>query len=108
MNVREGDEINIQVLEVQPIQNVNLVTIKMLQKFEFEENEYLKGLLSKYGGNSPVVIDFEDPESSNADKRVQILANKRLWVNPDSVELKEKINKAFGNKLEFSVKALMK
>ena len=108
VNVREGDEINIQVLEVQPIQNVNLVTIKMLQKFEFEENEYLKGLLAKYGGNSPVVIDFEDPESSNADKRVQILANKRLWVNPDSVELKEKINKAFGNKLEFSVKALMK
>lgn len=108
VNVREGDEINIAVLEVQPIQNVNLVTIKMLQKFEFEENEYLKGLLSKYGGNSPVVIDFEDPESSNADKRVQILANKRLWVNPDSVELKEKINKAFGNKLEFSVKALMK
>ena len=108
VNVREGDEINIAVLEVQPIQNVNLVTIKMLQKFEFEENEYLKGLLSTYGGNSPVVIDFEDPESSNADKRVQILANKRLWVNPDSVELKEKINKAFGNKLEFSVKALMK
>ena len=39
VNVREGDEINIAVLEVQPIQNVNLVTIKMLQKFEFEENE---------------------------------------------------------------------
>ena len=79
----------------------------MLQKFEFEENEYLKGLLAKYSGNSPVVIDFEDPESSNADKRVQILANKRLWVNPDS-ELKENIDKIFKGKLELSVKSLMK
>lgn len=108
INVREGeDEINIAVVDVQPIQNVNLVTIKMLQHFAFEENEYLKGLLAKYGGNSPVVIDFEDPESANDDKRVQILANKRLWVNPDS-ELIETVNKAFGGKLELSVRTLGK
>ena len=107
INIREGNEINIAVTEVQPVQNVNLVTIKMLQKFEFEENEYLKELLSKYGGNSPVVIDFEDPESLNPDKRVQILAGKKLWVNPDSA-LKENIDKAFKGKLELSVKTLMK
>ena len=68
INVREGGELNISVNEVQPVQNVNLVTIKMLQHFEFEENEYLKDLLSKYGGKSPEVIDFEDPESPNFDK----------------------------------------
>lgn len=107
VNIREGGEINIAVLEVQPIQNVNLVTIKMLEHFEFEENEYLKSLLSKYGGTSPVVIDFEDPESLNFDKRVQILANKRLWVNPDS-ELQNEVNEAFKGKLELSVKSLGK
>lgn len=106
VNIREGgDEINIAVTDVQPIQSVNLVTIKMLEHFAFEENEYLKELLSKYGGNSPVVIDFEDPESDNFDKRVQILANKRLWVNPDS-ELKDTVNKAFKGKLELSVRNL--
>ena len=107
INVREGGELNISVNEVQPVQNVNLVTIKMLQHFEFEENEYLKELLSKYGGKSPVVIDFEGPESPNFDKRVQILTNKRLWVNPDS-DLQNEINKAFKGKLELSVRALGK
>ena len=84
INVREGGELNISVNEVQPVQNVNLVTIKMLQHFEFEENEYLKELLSKYGGKSPVVIDFEDHESPKFDKRAKILRKKRHWVNHDS------------------------
>ena len=107
INVREGGELNISVNEVQPVQNVNLVTIKMLQHFEFEENEYLKELLSKYGGKSPGVIDFEDPESPNFDKRVQLLTNQKHWVNPDS-DLQNEINKAFKGKLELSVRALGK
>ena len=108
VNLREdSDEINIIVNEVQPIQNVDLVTIKMLEKFKFEENEYLKELLSKYKGQNPVIIDFEDPDADTTDNRVQILANKRLWVNPSN-ELEEDIKKAFKNKIEFSVKNLGK
>ena len=105
VNVREGDEVNIAVNEVQPIQNVNLVTIKMLNNFNFEENEFLKGLLAKHTGDSPVVIDFEDPESTNKDKRVQILTSKKLWVNPTS-ELQNTIEKTFKGKVELSVRSL--
>ncbi|MCD8024402.1 MAG: DNA polymerase III subunit alpha, partial [Candidatus Gastranaerophilales bacterium] len=81
---KRDEEINLAVSEVRPIQNVSLFTIKMLKHFEFEENEYLKELLSKNAGDSPVVIDFEDPEAQTPDKRVQILTNKKLWINPES------------------------
>lgn len=105
INVREGNEINIAVDNVQPIQNVNLVTLKMLEKFKFEENEYLKELLANFSGNSPVAIDFETPESLNENKRVQILANKKLWANPES-ELVSNIEKTFKNNLEIKVQTL--
>ncbi len=105
VNVRETNDINISVNEVRPIKNVNLVTLKMLKHFEFEENEFLKEFLAEHSGESPVVIDFEDPESGNFDNRVQILTNKKLWVNPES-NLQDDLKRAFKDKLELSVKVL--
>ena len=77
----------------------------MLKNFNFEENEFLKGFLAKHPGDSPVVIDFEDLESTNKDKRVQILTSKKLWVNPTS-ELQNTIEKTFKGKVELSVRSL--
>ena len=54
LNLRDTGEINLAVMEAQPIQNVNVLTIKMLKHFEFEENEYLKELLSQHQGKSPL------------------------------------------------------
>ncbi len=104
---RDGeDEISLAVNEVRPIQEISVLTLKILQHLEFEENEFLKGLLAQCAGNSPVVIDFEDPESTSETKRAQILTNKNLWVNLENEDLKEKINKTFKNKIEVTVKNL--
>ena len=75
VQVRE-ENINLIVQEVKPIQNVNLVILKLLEDLQFEEMIYLKELLAKNNGDDPVVVDFEDAESLNDDHRVQILTNK--------------------------------
>ena len=70
VQVRE-ENINLIVQEVKPIQNVNLVILKLLEDLQFEEMIYLKELLAKNNGDDPVVVDFEDAESLNDDHRVQ-------------------------------------
>ena len=46
VQVRE-ENINLIVQEVKPIQNVNLVILKLLEDLQFEEMIYLKELLAK-------------------------------------------------------------
>ena len=43
----------------------------------------------------------------NKDKRVQILTNKKLWINPDS-DIQENIKKAFKEKVELEMLNLTK
>lgn len=104
VQVRE-ENINLIVQEVKPIQNVNLVTLKMLEDLQFEELIYLKELLAKNTGEDPVVVDFEDAESLNDNHRVQVLANKKLWVKATS-DVENAINKAFKGKVELAIKSL--
>lgn len=104
VQVRE-ENINLIVQEVKPIQNVNLVTLKLLEDLAFEEMIYLKELLAKNNGEDPVVVDFEDTESPNDDHRVQILTNKKLWVKA-SPDVENVINKAFKGKVELAIKSL--
>jgi len=104
VQVRE-EEVNLIVQEVKPIQNINLVTLKFLEDLQFEELIYLKELLAKNNGDDPVVVDFEDEESPNDDHRVQILANKKLWVKAGS-DIENTINKAFNGKVELAIKSL--
>lgn len=109
VNIRDGeDEITIAVNEAKPIQNVELVTIKMKDKLAFEENEYLKKILSERKGECPVVIDFEDKEAESIDNRVQILVNKNLWVDINS-DFKDAILRTpFKDKVELNVRSLAK
>ena len=104
VQVRE-ENINLIVQEVKPIQNVNLVILKLLEDLQFEEMIYLKELLAKNNGDDPVVVDFEDAESLNDDHRVQILTNKKLWVKAGS-DVENTINKAFKGKVELAIKSL--
>jgi DNA polymerase-3 subunit alpha len=95
------DEINLIVQDIKPIENINLVTIKMLEDLEFEENVYLKELMAKYSGNNPVVIDFEDEDGN----RRELLVGKKIWVNY-SEQMQEEMQLAFGNKLKVMVREL--
>jgi len=104
VNIRD-EEINLAVNDVKPIEEVNLVTIKMLKELEMEENIYLKELLAKHKGNNPVVIDFEAPDEFDKLQRYQMLTSNHLWVDLAS-GVEGEIENAFKDKLEFSIQKL--
>ena len=104
VNVRD-EEVNLAINEVKPIEQVNLVTIKMLKEFAMEENVLLKELLAKHKGENPVVIDFEAPDEFDNQKRFHLLTSNHLWVSlNDNIE--KEMTATFKDKIEFEVKAL--
>ena len=104
VNVRD-EEVNLAINEVKPIEQVNLVTIKMLKEFAMEENVLLKELLAKHKGENPVVIDFEAPDEFDNQKRFHLLTSNHLWVSlNDNIE--KEMTATFKDKMEFEVKAL--
>ena len=104
VNVRD-EEINLAINEVKPIEQVSLVTLKHLKKFEDRENILLKELLAKHKGENPVVIDFEAPDEFDNLKRFQLLTNNHLWIslNPD---FEKELKSNFKDKLEIEVQSL--
>ena len=104
VNVRD-EEINLAINEVKPIEQVSLVTLKHLKKFEDRENILLKELLVKHKGENPVVIDFEAPDEFDNLKRFQLLTNNHLWIslNPD---FEKELKSNFKDKLEIEVQSL--
>lgn len=99
------EELNIVVQDVKPIGNVNLVTLKMLEDLNFEEMILLKEMLASNSGEDPVVVDFEDEESLNDNRRVQILTNKKLWVKAGE-DVQNSINRQFKGKVELNIRSL--
>lgn len=104
VNIRD-DEINLAINEVKPIEQVNLVTIKLLQELEMEENVLLKELLVKHKGENPVVIEFSAPDEFDEPKKYQLLTNNHLWVDADN-EVEKELNATFKDKIEVSIQAL--
>ena len=104
VNIRD-EEINLVVNEVKPIENVNLVTIKMLQHLEMEENIYLKELLAKYKGENPVVIEFSANDLDNVPQKYQMLTSNHLWIDLKG-NVQNEIMANFKDKLQIDVKAL--
>ena len=104
VNVKD-EEINLAINEVKPIEQVSLVTLKHLKKFEDRENILLKELLAKHKGENPVVIDFEAPDEFDNLKRFQLLTNNHLWIslNPD---FEKELKSNFKDKLEIEVQSL--
>ena len=101
VNVKD-EEINLAINEVKPIEEVNLVTLKVLKELAMEENILLKELLAKHKGENPVVIDFEAPDEFNVPKRFQLLTNDHLWVSIND-DMKKEIGATFKDKMEISV-----
>ena len=104
VNIRD-EEINLSIIEVKPIEQVNLVTLHFLKEFAAEENILLKDLLVKHKGENPVVIDFEAPDEFDNVRRFEMLTNNHLWVNiNDSIE--KELTATFKDKLEVEIRAL--
>ncbi len=101
INVKD-EEINLAINEVKPIEEVNLVTLKVLKELAMEENVLLKELLAKHKGENPVVIDFEAPDEFDKPKRFQLLTNDHLWVSIND-EMKREIGATFKDKMEINV-----
>lgn len=101
INVKD-EEINLAINEVKPIEEVNLVTLKVLKELAMEENILLKELLAKHKGENPVVIDFEAPDEFNMPKRFQLLTNDHLWVSIND-DMKREIGATFKDKMEINI-----
>ncbi len=99
------EEINLQVNEVKPITEVNLVKIKFLKELENEENVFLKELLSKYKGENPVVIEFKAPDEFDTIQDYQMLTSNHLWVDVNS-NIQKEIESSFKEKIEVEINAL--
>ncbi len=99
------EEINLQVNEVKPITNVDLVKIKYLTELKSEENIYLKEVLAKHKGENPVVIEFNAPDEFDNMQNYQMLTNHHLWVNTQD-NLRQEIESAFKNKVEVEINSL--
>ncbi len=99
------EEINLQVNEVKPITNVDLVKIKYLTELKSEENIYLKEVLAKHKGENPVVIEFSAPDEFDNIQNYQMLTNHHLWVNTQD-NLRQEIESAFKNKVEIEINSL--
>ena len=104
VNVRD-EEINLAINEVKPIEQVNLVKIKVLRELAMEENVLLKEVLAKHKGENPVVIDFEAPDEFDIQKRFQLLTSNHLWVNLDN-NIERELSATFKDKMEVEVQAL--
>ncbi len=104
VNIRD-EEINLSIIEVKPIEQVNLVTLHFLQEFAAEENILLKEMLAKHKGENPVVIDFEAPDEFNNLKRFEMLTNNHLWVNIDE-PIEKELLATFKDKIEVEIRAL--
>ena len=104
INIRD-EEINLAVNEVKPIEQVSLVTLKMLKELAMEENVLLKELLAKYKGENPVVIDFEAPDEFDVSQRFQLLTNSHLWVSINDT-MKHELSATFKDKMELTIQTL--
>ena len=104
VNIRD-EEINLAIIEVKPIEQVNLVTIKFLEKMAEEENILLKEILAKYNGENPVVIDFEALDEFSVPTRYQLLTNNHLWVSANEA-MERELSLTYKNKMEVNVQKL--
>ncbi len=105
VNVRD-EEINLAINEVKPIESVNLFKIEYLDDVREEENILLKEILTKYKGESPVVIGFDAwDDITEKYEKYQILTSSLLWVNVNS-NIENEINATFKNKMEVEIQKL--
>lgn len=97
---RDEAAVSIIVETVKPVENSNILTLKLLEEISYEELVALKDILVAHSGSDPVVIKL-----SNDGEEAKILSSSIFWVN-SSNDLVNVINKNFSKKVAVSVKSI--
>ena len=95
---REEDQTSINIDNVKPVDNSNLVTITIKQELKYEELCAIKNILATHHGSDPVL--FSIPESND-----KILTASMFWVSASN-DMKNNIKKILDNKVDISIKSM--
>ena len=98
---REGDEHASLIVEtVKTVDNSNIFTITLKDDLKYEELFLMKNMLCEHKGSDPVMIKLKD-----YDDDIKILTSSMFWVETTN-DLKNSLNKAFGDRISVSVRSL--
>ena len=97
---QEDRKPQIIVESVKPVENSNIVTIKLTDSTKFETLVALKDLLANYKGDDPLVF-----EADNDGSRTRVLASSNFWTSASN-ELTQTLERNFGNILSISISSL--
>lgn len=97
----EDEPPSLLVESVKTVDNSNIFTIKLLDEIKYEELHALKSILCEHAGSDPVTFVVKDLDGND----VKILTASIFWVE-SSNELKNKLKKHFGERIDISVRSL--
>ena len=100
---RGENQISLLIDSVKPVDNANIVTIKLLDEIKYEELCGIKNILANYHGDDPVM--FELPEVNGYSAR--IMTSPIFWVSTTN-DFINNVKKVFPNRVDISVCSLDK
>lgn len=100
---RGENQISLLIDSVKPVDNANIVTIKLLDEIKYEELCGIKNILANYHGDDPVM--FKLPEVNGYSAR--IMTSPIFWVSTTN-DFINNVKKIFPNRVDISVSSLDK
>lgn len=100
---RGENQISLLIDSVKPVDNANIVTIKLLDEIKYEELCGIKNILANYHGDDPVM--FKLPEVNGYSAR--IMTSPIFWVSTTN-DFINNVKKVFPNRVDISVSSLDK
>ena len=98
---RGEDQLSLVVENVKPVDNANILTVKLLDEMAYEELFGLKNILAKYHGDDPVMIRLPIDKGYGA----KIMTSPIFWVNSTN-ELVDNLKQNFKDKLEVCINSI--
>lgn len=100
---RGENQISLLIDSVKPVDNANIVTIKLLDEIKYEELCGIKNILANYHGDDPVM--FKLPEVNGYSAR--IMTSPIFWVSTTN-DFINNVKKVFPNRVDIFVSSLDK
>ncbi|MBR1680776.1 DNA polymerase III subunit alpha, partial [bacterium] len=100
VSYRNGEEPNIIIDDVKPVDNANIFMISINDDVPYEELVAMKDILAKYPGSDPVVIKIKDEDSE-----VKIASAPTFWVNASN-DLEHAVKKFIPSKIDVEIKSI--
>ncbi len=100
VSYRNGEEPNIIIDDVKPVDNANIFMISINDDIPYEELVAMKDILAKYPGADPVVIKVKDEDSE-----VKIASAPTFWVNATN-DLEHAVKRFIPSKIDVEIKSI--